>query len=289
MSVKTILSRLILIGIVAGSLLPATILQASEQGVLASRIKAIKEATDFRKPDTIHGAIQQFRGLLRVRPRSYELNWRISELYTTLARYYAPNKQTSLRLFEKAIRFARRAREIHPDRPEGLYRFAAAIGGWGLANGPLHSLHLVPQMTEALTRCAASAPRGTSWNTVHADCIRFQARLLYEVPRFPLSIGNVEQARGLLEEAIREQPDYVDNYLYLANLEQRQNHRKEVAQLADTAAALIHEQETSNYQSYRKLHWPDFDIRKMRFFNAQALNELARLRRWVKSPKQSDQ
>lgn len=254
----------------------------SEERLLGNRINQIANAIDLDDRASLQQGIGAMRQLLRYVSDSYEVHWRLSELYSILGTYHVKDKKEKLRVFEESIRFGRKAAAINPNKPEGHYRYAISLGSWGLENGPLDSLHLVPVYLQTIEKCEQTAEHTFGWFTVYADCARIHGQLLFEIPRFPLSVGDINLAKAYLEEAIREQSDFVENYIQLAELVRKQGNVTEVASLIQTAKSLLMDQEKNGYQRYVQAGWQPYDVNKLRFYNKKAQTDIARFEVWLR-------
>ncbi|MCX7886902.1 MAG: TRAP transporter TatT component family protein [Verrucomicrobiae bacterium] len=110
---------------------------------------------------------------------------------------------------KRGIVAARRARELRPDRVEGHYWYAIAVGLLADADRS-YGLSAVAEMEAALRRAIEIDERYDN-----AGPLRVLGLLLLRAPAPPTSIGSPRKALRLLQRAVELFPEYAENYLYL--------------------------------------------------------------------------
>jgi tetratricopeptide (TPR) repeat protein len=145
-------------------------------------------------------------------PKNFSLRVETAELGFYAWRVNNNNKER-LEIAKLIHKLGREMIAMQPERGEGHLWVGSAIGMIGLAHGVLNSLQLIPEMKGSLEKAEKIAPTyfdGTPYSV--------QARLYTMLPGFPVSIGNREKARELIDKALEVAPNNVLYMLYKADL-----------------------------------------------------------------------
>ena len=146
-------------------------------------------------------------------PGNYEIRLRAAQLGFYVWRLEKKDLKKRLNVAKTVAKVSQQAVALRPDHPGGYHWLGAGIGMIGLTQGVLNSLMLVPQVRTAFEKSIAINP---GW--LHGSALAQLSRLYTMVPGFPLSIGNADKAEELARQAIKEDPNYVLQRLYLADI-----------------------------------------------------------------------
>lgn len=123
--------------------------------------------------------------------------------------YQLPEKQREA-AFEQLVAEVTSWREAHPQRAEAWIWQGIVLSTYAGAKGGLGALSLVGDAREALEQALAldeTALAGSAHTSLGS--------LYYQVPGWPLSFGDDEEAQNHLQAALRLNPDGIDpNYFY---------------------------------------------------------------------------
>ncbi|MEI8064409.1 MAG: hypothetical protein WCH84_10130, partial [Verrucomicrobiota bacterium] len=139
----------------------------------------------------------------------YNAQWAAAEAWVFVADSET-NGSIRITAAKQGIVFARQARELQPDRVEGHYWYALAVGLLADANRA-YGLKAVGEMEPALRRAIELNERYD-----YGGPVRVLGILLLRTPAPPVSHGSSRKGLRLLQHAVELFPDYPENILYLA-------------------------------------------------------------------------
>jgi tetratricopeptide (TPR) repeat protein len=145
----------------------------------------------------------------RVLRDDYDAQWQAAQALAFLAEN-GTQPENRRAAAQHGIVFARRARELKPDRAEGLYWYALNVGLMADVDRG-YGLDAVGEMAAALKRAIELDDRYDL-----AGPLRVLGILHLRTPLPPASIGSPRKGLKLLQRAVELFPDYPENYLYLA-------------------------------------------------------------------------
>ncbi|NQU11632.1 hypothetical protein HQ590_12635 [bacterium] len=196
------------IGSVRGPADRPLVLTAAE----APRLQAQARARYEQQPRTVarvQGAAELLEQVGQALDTDYPAQWEAARAWMFVATY-APAAAARAAAARRAVVLARQARALDPDRVEGHYWYAIAVGLLADADRS-YGLSAVGEMTAALDRAIELDERYDQ-----AGPLRALGTLLLRAPGPPLSIGSPRRGLRLLEKAIDHFPEYPENYLYWA-------------------------------------------------------------------------
>ena len=142
-------------------------------------------------------------------PGDYDAHWQAAEAWTFVADNET-NGPVRISAAKHGIALARQARELQPDRVEGHYWYALAVGLLADADRS-YGLKAVGEMESALRRAIELDERYD-----YGGPVRVLGILLLRTPAPPVSIGSSRKGLRWLQRAAELFPDYPENLLYLA-------------------------------------------------------------------------
>lgn len=156
----------------------------------------------------------------RLAPDDYDVLWRQARLLFWKADDPSVPKEEKSRLGKAAWEKGDRAAALRPDRVEGWFYAAAGVGNYALGIGVVTALlqGIEPKYKERLTKAESIDPAydsgaiSTAWG-----------RFWYELPWPKYS---AKRSRKALEDALRLNPDNVRAYVYLADLNLKEDEPK---------------------------------------------------------------
>jgi len=142
-------------------------------------------------------------------PDAYPVLWRLARAYEWVGRYAAPADRVEL--FTQATTYAGRAVEAAPLGVDGRYWNALTTGRLGEARGILRSLAAAGEMRTELEAVLELAPE-------HAGAHFALGMLYHQLPGWPISFGNNNQALEYMSTAVELAPENTTYLLGLAEL-----------------------------------------------------------------------
>ncbi len=124
---------------------------------------------------------------------------------------FCTGRDEEMAVFETAQAYAERMIEIAPDRPDGHYLLAVAMGRVARVRGILQSLFMAKPMRDRLENAVKLDPN-------HVDALRVLSMMYNEAPGWPLSIGNKQKALEYVERAYELNPEDVGVLVQLARM-----------------------------------------------------------------------
>lgn len=152
---------------------------------------------------------QMFEQVARSAPEDYEARWQAAAAWTFVAENET-NSPVRINAAKRGITLARQARELQPDRVEGHYFYAIAVGLLADADRT-YGLKAVGEMEPALRRAIELDERYD-----YGGPVRVLGILLLRTPPPPVSIGSSRKGLRWMQHAVELFPDYPENLLYLA-------------------------------------------------------------------------
>jgi tetratricopeptide (TPR) repeat protein len=141
---------------------------------------------------------------------SYEVEWRLARAYFWVA-YGQSNRVTKKGLAGKAAAWADKARTLGPDRVEGHYFYALAIGAYADCIGVVQA---VVEGIASRFETAAVRAYEIDRDFEHGAPVTVLGRYYYMLP-WPKR--DLERSRGYLEEAVKRHPRALIAQVYLAD------------------------------------------------------------------------
>ncbi len=147
------------------------------------------------------------------RPDDFDAHLRVAQVGFYAWRLENKDLKRRLQFANVVLRAGEEAVRLKPNHPGGHHWLGAGVGMIGLTQGVLNSLQLVPRLKDAMEKSVELNP---GW--LHASAMAQLARLYTMVPGFPVAIGDLDKAEKYAREAIRLEPNYALQRLYLADL-----------------------------------------------------------------------
>lgn len=138
-----------------------------------------------------------------------ELYWRQARNYYWLGEKREVEIKEQLEYYEKGEEYAEKAVELNPQCPDCHYWHAVLIGKVGETRGILQSLFMVRPMYNALSKVL-------ELDNEYASAHYVLGILYRKVPRWPLSIGNLDSSLEHALKAVEYDPDNLEFQLGLA-------------------------------------------------------------------------
>jgi len=148
--------------------------------------------------DQVRGLLEVSLGQAKTGPERSELNWRLARAWLNLgdqAEDGGAGEAEVLAFFEKGEAVAQAAIDADPKNHQGYYWKSANLGRWGQVKGILNSLFKAKPMRELLQKAVAVKPD-------HADSYYVLGQLYEQVPGFPVSFGDKDNAVSLGRKAV---------------------------------------------------------------------------------------
>ncbi len=173
-----------------------------------------------QQPRTLVAVTRAARDLqqaARSLPNDYDAQWQAAQALAFLAdnETRPPFRRDAA---EQGIVFAKRGRDLDPNRVECQYWYAINVG-WLADVDRAYGMRAVGEMETALKRAIEIDERYD-----YAGPLRVLGILYLRTPAPPVSIGSPHKGLRLLNRAVDLFPDYPENYLYLAEA-LRENNR----------------------------------------------------------------
>jgi len=124
---------------------------------------------------------------------------------------FCEGRDEEMAVFETAQAYAERMVQIAPDRPDGHYLLAVAMGRVARTRGILQSLFMAKPMRDGLEKAVQLDPN-------HVDALRVLSMLYNEAPGWPVSIGNKQKALEYVERAYELDPEDLGVLVQLARM-----------------------------------------------------------------------
>jgi tetratricopeptide (TPR) repeat protein len=124
---------------------------------------------------------------------------------------FCPERDQQMTVFQAAQSYAERMVEIAPERPDGHYLLAVAMGRVARTRGILQSLFMAKPMRDRLENAVELDPN-------HVDALRVLSMLYNEAPGWPVSIGNKQKALEYVERAYELNPEDIGVLVQLARM-----------------------------------------------------------------------
>lgn len=187
-----------------------------ENSPLADTITALIQQGDNYATKTFEDqkALDTFLKALKFDSNNYEVLWRISRSYVTIAQHLPDftdeQKTKQLETYEKGLDYANRAIKANPRGSEGYTRRAIANGRVALFKGVWDSIDIVKQVR---ADCNKAIELDSNNATPYYVLARAHAKLC-EKPKFirwPLGLAwaNLDTAAANYEKAIAHRPDFI--------------------------------------------------------------------------------
>ena len=178
--------------------------------IQSMRTKA--RALSVEQPRTLvrmNQAAQMLEQVARSLPEDYDVCWEAAEAWTFIAENET-NGPVRINAAKHGITLARQARELQPDRVEGHYWYAIAVGLLADADRTF-GLKAVGEMEPALRRAIEVDERYD-----YGGPVRVLGVLFLRTPPPPVSIGSSRKGLRWMQRAMELFPEYPENLLYLA-------------------------------------------------------------------------
>ncbi len=154
-----------------------------------------------------------------------EVYWEIANIYIDIVHYY--EIENYWQLLELGEEYAVKLIEITPDSAKGYYLSGIYLGQIGEKRGILNSLRSVRPMRDLLEKAIQLEPD-------FAPAYDVLARLYFEAPGWPLSIGSANKALEYRIKSVELEPDNVNYQWELYNNYVKVNKLKEAAEVMKT-------------------------------------------------------
>ncbi len=179
--------------------------------------------------------------------------WRQSRLNFWLADDPKQKSEEKSRLGKTAWDYGDRATKANPDRVEGWNYAAAGVGNYALGIGVLTALR---QGIEGKFKERISRAEAIDAGFEHGAIQTAWGRFWYELPWPKYS---AEKSKEALETALKMNPDNVRAYVYLADLDAKEDRLPQA--LADLQRALAHP--PGRYDAPEERRWQEEAKRKV--------------------------
>ena len=165
----------------------------------------------------------------------YELLFRACRLAYYVGNYLIPSDRSEqkIKIFELAMAVGEKARKVSPQRVEGHYWTALAMGMWGLQRGILTSLGKANDMKNAVDAAINLDP-----TYEQAGPLRVRGRLFFKLPGGLISFGDNQKALADLQKAIELGPEHPLNFAYLAEVQAKTKGKDTALKTLQTAKML---------------------------------------------------
>jgi len=183
-----------------------------------------------RTPDRVRQAALAYEGAAQERDQAYRGDWMAARAYIWLAQYAQEDRAQQEKDIASAVALARRAVAAAPDRAEGHYYLAAALGLFSQAHSAINHLN---EMAREGELAAAIDP-----TIDHAGPYRLLGSLYGFAPEPPISFGDQDKGLELLRQAVKLAPDEPENHFRLAQLLAAMGKRQEAREQVKTALYL---------------------------------------------------
>jgi tetratricopeptide (TPR) repeat protein len=183
-----------------------------------------------RTPDRVRQAALAYEGAAQERDQAYRGDWMAARAYVWLAQYAQEDRAQQEKDIASAIDLARRAVAAAPNRAEGHYYLAAALGLFSQAHSAINHLK---EMAKEGEIAAAIDP-----SIDHAGPYRLLGSFYGFAPEPPISLGDQDKGLKFLREAVTIAPDDPENHFRLAKLLAAMGKREEAREQVKTALFL---------------------------------------------------
>ena len=171
--------------------------QIEEIEELSSRIWQIDgDEQPEQKEELLLKRVDLVEEIMADYPNQAEVYWQAAEAYHDLAFY----QDETVDILRQAKEYAEESIDLAPDQAEGYFWRGALIGQIGLEEGIRASLSSVEPMKEDLEQAIELDPE-------YAAAYDALAQLYLQVPGWPVSIGDDEQALEYRKESVQLEPD----------------------------------------------------------------------------------
>lgn len=170
----------------------------------ADRLYDLREDTE-----NVRQSIRILEQGLADSPDAYPVLWRLARAYEWVGRYAVPADRVEI--FTQATTYAGRAVDADPMGVDGRYWNALTTGRLGEARGILRSLAAASEMRTELETVLELAPE-------HAGAHFALGMLYHQLPGWPISFGNNNQALEYMSVAVALAPENTTYLLGLAEL-----------------------------------------------------------------------
>ena len=123
-------------------------------------------------------AIKKYQDAITKGENKYEAFWKIAKTLYYIGSHKTKKKEKQ-RIFSQGIYYAKKAVELEPEKPEGIFWLATLRGVWGETRGVLRSLFLVKPIMNGYRKVLKIAPELEGGG---AD--RALGRVYYKLPGF---------------------------------------------------------------------------------------------------------
>ena len=160
-------------------------------------------------------AVEAYERALALRPNDYRILWKLSQILHHYGLVLDDKaKDRKIALWEKGVRYGKRAAEVNPNGKEGHFYYMANTGALAQIKGTLTSLWHYRTIKKEMDRTLELDPR-------FAPALVARAQYLTELPGI-FGGNNEKEAMRLYERALESDPDYLLVYYYMAQIDARQ-------------------------------------------------------------------
>jgi tetratricopeptide (TPR) repeat protein len=172
-------------------------------------------------------AIKKYREAIRTGENKYEAYWKIAKALYYIGSHKSSKKEKKL-IFSQGIYYAKKAVQLEPNKPEGIFWLATLRGVYGEARGVLKSLFLVKPIMEGYRKVLELDPKLEGGGPDRA-----LGRVYYKLPGF--AGGSKEKSLKHLLKSKEICPTNPLTRIYLAEtylaLKQKEKAKEELKEL----------------------------------------------------------
>jgi len=174
-------------------------------------------------------AIKKYQEAIMKGENKYEAYWKIAKTLYYIGSHKTDKKEKK-RIFSQGIYYAKKAVELEPEKPEGIFWLATLRGVWGETRGVLKSLFLVKPIMNGYKKVLELDPKLEG-----GGAYRALGRVYYKLPGF--AGGSKQKSLEYLLKSKEICPSNPLTHIYLAEtylaLKQKDKARKVLKELLE--------------------------------------------------------